>query len=248
MNYLLNIVDLNVFIHEKKILDSLNLSIKPGEVHVIMGPNGVGKSTLAKVLTGNVMDYIVNGSIIYKEKNILNLSPDEISLMGMFLTFQSPPSILGLTNFQFFKSIINSRRKRFELNPIDSSELLLILRDLISKLDIKEEFLYRFVNDCFSGGEKKKNEALQMLLLKPDFVVLDEIDSGLDVDSLKYVMASVNNLKCTNNSFLFITHYNRILNYINVDYVHILYNGKIVMTGDRNLAFHVENVGYSNLE
>ncbi|HFL8824385.1 MAG TPA: Fe-S cluster assembly ATPase SufC [Candidatus Azoamicus sp. OHIO1] len=248
MNYLMEIIGLNVYIDNKKILNNLNLNVKHGEIHVIMGPNGAGKSTLAKILTGNQDNYILSGDIVYNGSNVNGLSPDELALKGIFLSFQYPVSIPGLTNIQFLRTIINSKRKYKNIDPIDTVEFIDLVKDYMKKLDIKEEFLHRFVNDGFSGGEKKRNEILQMLLLDPSFIILDEVDSGLDVDSLRCVANGINFLKSDKNAFLIITHYNRILNYIDVDYVHILLNGSIVKTGRKELAFDVENMGYSSLD
>ncbi|MDP2763104.1 MAG: Fe-S cluster assembly ATPase SufC, partial [Enterobacteriaceae bacterium] len=206
MNYLMEIIGLNVYIDNKKILDNLNLNVKYGEVHVIMGPNGAGKSTLAKILTGNQDNYTLSGDIVYNGSNINGLSPDELALKGVFLSFQYPVSIPGLTNIQFLRTIINSKRKYKNIDPIDTIEFIDLVKDYMKRLDIKEEFLYRFVNDGFSGGEKKRNEILQMLLLNPSFIILDEVDSGLDVDSLRCVANGINFLKSDKNAFLIITH------------------------------------------
>mgnify|MGYP001597449820 CR=1 FL=1 len=244
MKKLLCIDNLNVFINDKKILDGVNLDINMGEVHVIMGPNGSGKSTFAKVLAGDRNDLLIEGKVIFDGFDVLSLPSDELSLRGIFLGFQYPISIPGLTNIQFFKSFVNNKRKFYGMLPVDVSEFNNKVKLLLPKLNIKEDFLYRFVNDGFSGGEKKRNEVLQMLLLEPKLSILDEIDSGLDVDSLKDVCGSINLFNSKEKSTIIITHYNRILNYINVDYVHILKDGKIVKTGDKNLALEIEDYGY----
>ncbi len=244
-NLLLDICNLNVSAGNKVILNGLNLSMGLGEVHVIMGPNGAGKSTLARVLAGDYSNYSISGSILYDKCELLSLTPDNIALRGVFLSFQHPVEILGLSNFQFFKSLVNVKRKYDKLDPIDTGELLFRIKKFMKVLGIKEEFLYRSVNDNFSGGEKKRNEILQMLLLEPKFVILDEIDSGLDVDSLSCVFKCINTFKCSGNSMLIITHYNRVLDYIDVDFVHILRDGSIVKTGKKDLAVDIINNGYS---
>lgn len=244
-NELLNINDLTVSFNNKNILNNLNIKINTGETHVIMGPNGAGKSTLANILTGNFANYTISGSIKFKDLNLLNLSIDEIAIAGVFLSFQHPVEIPGLTNLIFFKTFINTQRKALKLNPIESIEFNNIVNECSAKLDFKKELLLRSVNVGFSGGEKKRNEILQMMLLNPKFVILDEIDSGLDIDSLKTVFNIIETFKNKNNSILIITHYSRILNYINVDVVHILDNGKIIASGSKDLAYQVEKHGYS---
>lgn len=245
---LLSISNLSVSLKNKIILDKLNLNINLGETHVIMGPNGVGKSTLAKVLSGNFIGYDISGEVKYKDFNVMSLLPEELSLNGIFLSFQHPVEIPGLSNFQFLKSFVNSKRKFEKLDPIDNSDFLLKTKGFMNMLNMKEELLYRSVNEGFSGGEKKRNEILQMLLLNPTLVILDEIDSGLDVDSLKLVFDSINLFKHQGNAMLIITHYNRVLDYIDVDFVHVLLNGKIAKTGDKCLAIDIEKNGYSFLD
>ena len=244
---LLTISDLNVSLEKKSILQSFNLKINLGEIHVLMGPNGVGKSTLASILTGNHKTYTITGNIIYDKLDLLSSNPDILSLNGVFLSFQNPVEIPGLTNIQFFKSFINAKRKYEKLNPIDNKEFLLKVKGFMEILKIDEKFLYRSVNDGFSGGEKKRNEILQMLLLDPKLVILDEIDSGLDVDSLKIVFNALSSSMNANKSLLIITHYSRILDYINVDYVHVMNNGCIKKSGDKSLALDINKLGYSNL-
>jgi len=244
---ILSITDLNVCLNDKTILDQLNLNINLGEIHIIMGPNGVGKSTLAKILAGGYNNYLIHGKVIYNNLDLFSLLPEELSLNGIFLSFQHPVEIAGLSNFQFLKSFVNAKRKYETLDPIDNNDFLLKVKNFMNLLNMKEELLYRSVNEGFSGGEKKRNEILQMLLLNPKLVILDEIDSGLDIDSLKFVFKSINSFKNKKNSLLIITHYNRVLDYIDADFVHILLNGRIVKTGDKNLAFEVEKNGYSFL-
>lgn len=240
----LNIINLSVLLDKKQILNNLNLIINRGEKHVIMGPNGVGKSTLAKILTGWFKNYIISGEIIYNNNNLLELTPDILSLKGIFLSFQYPIEIQGLSNFEFLKSMINAKRKYEKLDPIENKDLLLKIKKFMEILKIKEEFLYRSVNEAFSGGEKKKNEILQMALLEPNFIILDEIDSGLDVDSLKTVFNCINSIFNNSISLMIITHYSRILEYIDVDFVHIMHNGKIIKTGEKSLALDINTKGY----
>lgn len=243
---LLDISNLNVKLKEKKILTNLNLQIKSGETHIIMGPNGAGKSTLANILTGNFKDYDLTGSITYNKKNLLTLSQEEISLNGLFLSFQHPVEIPGLSNYQFFKTFINNKRKYQNLEQLDSSDLLNNIKKNMDILKINDEFINRSVNENFSGGEKKRNEILQMLLLDPNLIILDEIDSGLDIDSIKQVFAAINKIKNKNKSFLIITHYSKITEYTNIDSVHILYNGTIIKTGQKDLTEEIEKNGYSS--
>ena len=241
---ILKINDLNVSLNNKKIINNLNLKINPGEKHIIMGPNGAGKSTLAKILTGDNKNYNITGEIIYKNKNLLEMEPEDISLNGVFLGFQYPLEIQGLTNFQFFKSFVNVKRKNNNLEPVDNEEFTIEIKKKMEDLNIKEDFLYRSVNEGFSGGEKKKNEILQMMLINPDLIILDEIDSGLDIDSLKIVCKSINSFLDKEKSLLAITHYIKILDYINVDFVHIIKNGNIIKTGNKSLAININNDGY----
>lgn len=240
------IKDLQVLIDNKKVLDNLDLNINKGEVHVIMGPNGVGKSTLSKVLMGSDDYTIINGDILIDNTSIKDLSTDERARLGMFLSFQNPIDIEGVTNSEFLKVAINERRSE----PIGLYDFIKELETSFNELDLKKEMMHRSVNQNFSGGEKKKNEILQMKLLKPKFIILDELDSGLDVDSLKIVCDNVNSYlnDNPNTSVLMITHYQRILDYIKPDYIHILTNGKIVKTGDASLAKEIEEKGYKSFD
>lgn len=243
-NKLIEIKNLQVSLENKKIINDLNLSIKLGEKHVIMGPNGAGKSTLAKILTGDKKNYEIKGKIKYDNKDLLSIEAENLSLKGIFLGFQHPPEIQGLSNFQFFKSFVNSKRKYEGLDPVNNEIFESEIKEKIKILNIKEDFLYRSINDGFSGGEKKKNEILQMMLLNPKFIILDEIDSGLDIDSLKLTFKSINSFLNKEKSLLIITHYIKIFDYIDVDFVHIMKNGKIIKTGNKSLATNINEEGY----
>lgn len=242
----IEIKDLEVLVNNKKVLNKLNLSINPGEIHVIMGPNGVGKSTLSKVLMGSEDYKVESGDILVDNKSIKDLETDERAKLGMFLSFQNPIDIEGVTNSEFLKVAINERREE----PIGLYDFIHEMEQSFDELDLKKEMMHRSVNQNFSGGEKKKNEILQMKLLKPKFVILDELDSGLDVDSLKVVCDNVNSYLSDNpdTSVLMITHYQRILDYIKPDYIHILINGHIVKTGDATLAKEIEEKGYKSFD
>ena len=237
----IKIKDLVVKVKNKTVLDGLNLNINSGETHVIMGPNGVGKSTLSKVIMGDSSYKVVSGDILVNGNSILDLTTDERARLGIFLSFQNPLDIEGVTNQEFLKMAINSNREE----PIGLYELIKILEKNYSDLDFSKEMMHRGINENFSGGEKKKNEIIAMKTLNPSFVILDELDSGLDVDSLDLVCKNVisyqKESKC---SILLITHYNRILEKIKPDYVHIIMNGKIVKTGDASLADYIEENGY----
>lgn len=247
-NKILEIKKLSASFSNKKIIENLNLNINIGETHIIMGPNGAGKSTLANILSGNNKNYKLEGYINFINNNLIELSPENISLMGIFLSFQHPIEIPGLSNLNFFKAIINAKRKHNGLDPINNNDFNDIINKYSNKLKIKKDLLNRSVNDGFSGGEKKRNEILQMLILEPKLAILDEIDSGLDIDSLKLVFNALNEFKNKNNSLILITHYSRILNYIDVDYVHILKKGKIIESGDKNLVYKIEKDGYYKKE
>lgn len=242
----IKIKDLEVLVNNKKVLNKLNLEINPGEIHVIMGPNGVGKSTLSKVLMGSEDYKVESGDILVDNKSIKDLETDERAKLGMFLSFQNPIDIEGVTNSEFLKVAINERREE----PIGLYDFIKEMERSFDELDLKKEMMHRSVNQNFSGGEKKKNEILQMKLLKPKFVILDELDSGLDVDSLKVVCDNVNSYLRDNpdTSVLMITHYQRILDYIKPDYIHILINGHIVKTGDATLAKEIEEKGYKSFD
>lgn len=242
----IEIKDLEVLVNNKKVLNKLNLEINSGEIHVIMGPNGVGKSTLSKVLMGSEDYKVESGDILVDGKSIKDLETDERAKLGMFLSFQNPIDIEGVTNSEFLKVAINERREE----PIGLYDFIHEMEQSFDELGLKKEMMHRSVNQNFSGGEKKKNEILQMKLLKPNFVILDELDSGLDVDSLKVVCDNVNSYLSDNpdTSVLMITHYQRILDYIKPDYIHILTNGHIVKTGDATLAKEIEEKGYKSFD
>lgn len=245
MKSLLNISNLSVSLNNKNIIDKFNLNIMPGEVHVVMGPNGVGKSTLSRVLAGDFISYNISGNIMFDGYDLFSLSQNEIALRGMFLSFQNPIDIPGVSNIHFFKSFLNCKRKYYNMPPIEHSDFLSDVNFYMNALGMKNELLYRSVNFDFSGGEKKKNEILQMLLLKPIFSILDEIDSGVDIDSLKLVFNCINSFKNKTNAFLIITHYCRIIDYIPIDFVHVINNGTIVKTGDSSLLYDIDKYGYT---
>ena len=245
---LLSIKNLHVEVDGKPILKGLNLNINAGEVHAIMGPNGAGKSTLGNVLAGRAGYTITQGSITYQDADLLALSPTDRALAGLFLAFQYPVEIPGLSNVYMLKAALNSKRKKAGLPEVDAMDFLNLIKSKIQQVDLDQDFLYRFVNEGFSGGEKKRNELLQMLVLEPTLAVLDETDSGLDIDALKTVADGVNSLRDPARSFLIVTHYQRLLDYIVPDFVHVLADGKIVKSGDKTLALELEKKGYGWLE
>ncbi len=241
---MLKINDLKVSIDDKVILTDFNLEVNPGEVHAIMGPNGSGKSTMANVLAGRDEYEVVGGSVDFLGEDLLEMDVDERSHAGLFLAFQYPVEIPGVTNATFLKSAINAgrvARGQEELTPI---EILKLLREKADMLGMDQKFLKRSLNEGFSGGEKKRNEMLQMALLEPKLGILDETDSGLDIDALKIVADSVNALRSPDRSFIVVTHYQRLLDYIVPDFVHVLYDGRIVKSGDKTLAHQLEEKGY----
>lgn len=242
---MIDIKNLHVNIENKEILKGINLSIKRGEVHAIMGPNGTGKSTLSKVITGDENFHVSSGDILYKESSILDKPIHERANEGIFLSFQNPVEIPGVNNVYFLKEALNQKRAYNNQEPLNSAEFIKIVRKHIDFLGMDRSILERSLNTGFSGGEKKKNEILQMLTLEPEFIILDEIDSGLDIDALKVVAKGVNSLRDEKRGFLMITHYKRLLDYIQPDFVHIIVGGKIVKTGDGSLAEELEERGYS---
>ncbi len=244
---MLKIENLHANVEDKKILQGIDLTINPGEIHAIMGPNGSGKSTLANILSGRDGYKITKGKISYLKKDLMNLEPEERACEGLFLAFQYPVEIPGVSGINFLRTTLNSIRKYKKLKELDGVSFLKLLREKAKLLKMDEKLIKRSVNTGFSGGEKKRSEILQMSLLEPKLAILDETDSGLDIDALKIAASGVNNLKNKQRSFLIITHYQRLLNYIVPDKVHILSEGKIVKSGDKNLAIELEKKGYEGL-
>ena len=244
---MLEIRNLKAQIEDKTILNGVNLKVNKGEVHAIMGPNGSGKSTLSSVIAGNEDYEVCSGSIKYEGDDLLEMAPEERSHRGVFLSFQYPVEIPGLSVSNFIKTAINEKRKAFGQENISAKELLQLFKEKCELLNIDKEYLSRSLNEGFSGGEKKRNEIFQMAMMEPKLSILDETDSGLDIDALKIVANGVNSLKSSSNSIILITHYQRLLNYIVPDFVHILKDGKIVMSGDKSLAQKLEKEGYSFL-
>ena len=245
---MLKIDNLEVSLEEedKQIIKGLSLSINPGEIHAIMGPNGSGKSTLSSVLAGKD-GYIVNsGNVQFDGSDLLDAEVEERAALGIFLAFQYPIEIPGVGNMNFLRTALNSQRKTRGQEELNAADFLKLVRSIAKDLEISDEMMKRPVNVGASGGEKKRNEILQMCLLEPRFVILDETDSGLDVDAMKLVSKGVNNFSSSSRSFLVITHYQRLLNYIVPDFVHIMVDGRIVKTGDKTLALHVEETGYKD--
>jgi Fe-S cluster assembly ATP-binding protein len=246
MSELLTINGLYAGINNKQILKNLNLTIHENEIHVIMGPNGCGKSTLSKILTGHPSYTIESGNILFHEKNLLDMSPEMRSHEGIFLAFQYPLEIAGVTNYDFLRIAYNEKRKYNHCAEVDPLEFMTLLEPLLKKLKIPGEFLNRDLNEGFSGGEKKRNEILQMLLLDPKLIILDEIDSGLDIDAIKIICSEIMKNKNDKSSLIVITHYPRILDYFTPSFVHIMRNGKIIKTGNIELIDKVETYGYEN--
>jgi len=241
---LLNIKDLHVSIHGKEIIRGLNLGVNHGEVHAIMGPNGTGKSTLAAAITGREGYEITKGEIIYNGKNILELAPEDRAREGIFLSFQYPVEIPGVSMTNFMRTALNEHRKYQGKEPIPAGEFLKKMEEKKKLVEIHSKLTNRSVNEGFSGGEKKKNEIFQMAMLEPKLSILDETDSGLDIDALRIVANGVNMLKTQENAFIVITHYQRLLDYIVPDFVHVLFDGRIVKSGGKGLALELEEKGY----
>ncbi len=245
---MLQIKDLHASVNDKEILKGINLDIKAGEVHAIMGPNGSGKSTLSAVIAGNETYEVTQGDVILDGESLLDFAPEERAHKGIFMSFQYPVEIPGVTTTNFIKTAINALRKAKGLGELPANEMLKKIRDTAKLLDIDRKFLSRSLNEGFSGGEKKRNEIFQMAMLEPKLAILDETDSGLDIDALKIVANGVNKLKSKNNAVIIITHYQRLLDYIVPDFVHVLYNGKIVKSGGKELAYKLEEKGYDWLK
>jgi len=243
-NHMLEIIDLKVNIENKEILKGITLSVKAGEVHAIMGPNGSGKSTLASALAGRDTIDITHGKITYEGKDLLELAPEDRAREGIFLGFQYPVEIPGVSMVNFLRTAINEKRKYLGLDPMPAGDFLKLMREKKKVVEINSDLTNRSVNEGFSGGEKKKNEIFQMALLEPKLAILDETDSGLDIDALRIVANGVNNLRTPENATIVITHYQRLLDYIIPDFVHVLYKGRIVKSGDKHLAKELEEHGY----
>jgi len=229
----------------QSILKGLSLSIEKGKIHAIMGPNGAGKSTLAKILAGHPAYEVTEGEIWFKGQNLLDMDPEERAQAGLFLSFQYPLEISGVTNQQFFQAALNAQRKGRDLPPLSNEEFEALLDEKMKAMEIRPEFKTRNLNEGFSGGEKKKNEILQLALFNPDLAVLDETDSGLDIDAMRIVANGVNQMRRADNALLIITHYQRLLDHIRPDFVHVLADGKIVRTGGPELALELEEKGYA---
>ena len=241
---MLKIENLQASVDNKSILKGLNLNVKSGEVHAIMGPNGAGKSTLANIIAGKEEYDVTNGTMELNGEDISELSPEERAHNGVFLSFQYPVEIPGVSVTNFIKTAINETRKAKGQEEMPAKEMLKLLKDKSNLLEIDRKFLSRSINDGFSGGEKKRNEIFQMAMLEPSVAILDETDSGLDIDALRIVANGVNKLKSSKNAVILITHYQRLLDYIVPDHVHVLYNGKIVKSGNKDLALELEAKGY----
>ncbi|WP_193076094.1 Fe-S cluster assembly ATPase SufC [Pseudomonas sp. FME51] len=245
---MLSIKGLCAKVEEKDILKGLDIEVKPGEVHAIMGPNGSGKSTLGNVLSGRPGYEATGGSVLFKGRDLLELDTEERAREGIFLAFQYPVEIPGVSNMEFLKVSVDAKRKHAGLPELSAVEFMKLARETTKRVDLDASFLKRGVNEGFSGGEKKRNEIMQMMLLEPDLCILDETDSGLDIDALQVVADGVNSMRDGKRSFIVVTHYQRLLDYIVPDYVHVLAGGRIVKSGDKSLALELEAKGYGWLE
>ena len=245
---MLKINKLNVGVEDKTILNDINLNINKGELHVIMGRNGTGKSTLSNIIAGKEGYNIGGGKLLFNNKDLLDMSIEDRALEGIFMSFQYPVSIPGLNTMHFLRTSVNSIRKHQNKKEYTSGEFIKLFKEKLKVVGLDESFARRSVNDGFSGGEKKRFEILQMLLIEPKLIILDETDSGLDIDALKIVANGINSFKSSQNGFLLITHYYRIIEYLNPDFVHVLLDGKIVKSGDKNLALKLEKEGYGWLQ
>ena len=244
----MKITNLQAKIGEKEILKGINLELEKGKVHVIMGTNGAGKSTLSKAIVGHYDVDVTGGEILYKGKNLLDLEPEERALEGVFLSFQNPVEVPGVNNAYFLRTALNAKERYQGKKETNAAEFLKLMRKHVEQLGMKPDMISRSLNDGFSGGEKKRNEILQMEILQPDVIILDEIDSGLDIDALKAVSEGINRMKNGERTFLVITHYSRILDYINPDIIHVLQDGKIVKTAGPELVKVLEAEGYQAIE
>lgn len=245
---MLKINDLYASVQQQNVLKGLNLQVNAGEVHAIMGPNGAGKSTLSKVLAGHPMYEVTQGSMEYLGQDLLALSPEQRAQAGVFMSFQYPVEVPGVTNINFLKAAVNAVRQGQGKAPLDAIEFLSFIRARCELLDMDESFLYRGINEGFSGGEKKRNEILQMVALEPKLAILDETDSGLDIDALRVIAHGVNTMRSPERAIILVTHYQRLLDYITPDYVHVLANGRILKSGDKSLALELEAKGYAWLD
>ncbi len=245
---MLTITNLRVSVEGKEILKGINLTVNPGEVHAIMGPNGSGKSTLANVLAGRDGYQVTAGEVQFKGQNLLDMAPEQRAHAGVFLAFQYPVEIPGVSNVNLLKAALNAVRRARGENELDAFDFLAMIKKTVKKVEMKEDFLYRAVNSGFSGGEKKRNEILQMAVLEPCLAVLDETDSGLDIDALRIVANGVNNLRSPERAMILVTHYQRLLDYIQPDYVHVLAYGSMVRSGGPELAHELERTGYGWIE
>ena len=241
---MLSIRNLHAGVEGKDILRGIDLEVKAGEIHAVMGPNGSGKSTLAQVLAGHPAFAVTRGEVVYEGRNLLEMPPEERARAGVFLAFQYPIEIPGVSNAQFLKAAVNEVRTRQGLDELDAMEFLELLREKLALVEMDQSFVSRAVNEGFSGGEKKRNEILQMALLQPTLAILDETDSGLDIDALKIVANGINSLRTPDNAILLVTHYQRILSYVTPDRVHVLVGGRIVRSGGKDLALELEAKGY----
>jgi Fe-S cluster assembly ATP-binding protein len=246
--HLLEIRNLHVVVEEKEILKGVDLTVDPGEVHAIMGPNGSGKSTLAQVLAGRDTFTVTEGQVLYQGEDLLSMSPEDRAVAGVFLAFQYPVEIPGVGNMYFLRTALNAIRRRRGLEELDAMDFLVLAKEKLKLVEMDQKFMNRSVNEGFSGGEKKRNEILQMAVLDPKLAILDETDSGLDIDALRIISNGVNAHRRDDRSMLLITHYQRLLNYVVPDRVHVLSNGRIVRSGDRQLALELEEKGYTWLE
>ena len=243
----LEIENIHAKIGEKEILKGLNLALEPGKVHAIMGPNGAGKSTLSKTIVGHYDVEVTQGDIRYKGKSIIEMEPEERALEGIFLSFQHPVEIPGVNNAYFLRTALNAKRKHEGKEELNAAEFLRLMKSHLEMLGMKSDMISRSLNEGFSGGEKKRNEILQMLILEPEVIILDEIDSGLDIDALRAVSEGINKMKDGKRSFLVITHYSRILDYIEPDYIHVLKDGRIIKTAGPELVVQLEEEGYESI-